>query len=275
MIRLLGDDGVSLPWSGKGRTLRLASLDDAEQARAALRSAGDALASALAHELVQPLASLMLNVDTAVHVAATTGDRESNAQLEGMLGEIQRDVRRTADLVDGLRNIYLGRAVSVRPVDVNAVVTTAALAAEARATACGARMSLDLGDGLPPVTAHEVLIREVVVILLNNAIEAISGSPASPRRVVVSTRQQHGRVEIVVKDTGPGIEPAVGARLFRERVTTKAAGSGIGLSVARRIAAAHGGALEVRHTSRRGTAMAVVLPWKRKWRQGRQINHVE
>lgn len=228
------------------------------------RDAGpDTFHAALTHELTQPLAAVLLNLDVATSAIGTlaSADTDATRRLAVLIDDIQRDVWRAVEVLAGLRAVFECEPLDLRVIDVNGLVRKAASLATTRVRACGALVALDLGDRLPRVRGREPLLTQVVLTLVINALEAMGDRRADMRQLAISTTGFRGKgVEILVADTGPGIPRRVGEKLFHDVVTTKVAGRGIGLRVASRIAAAHGGTLDVRRTSSRGTTMALTLP---------------
>jgi signal transduction histidine kinase len=112
---------------------------------------------------------------------------------------------------------------------------------------------------VPPMTIDRTLLRQAVLNLIKNGLEAVSQGGV----LTVTTRRVDDTVEIAVTDTGPGISAEVGERLFEQFFTTKPQGTGLGLSITRQIAEEHGG--QVRWSSRpgEGTTFMISLPIKR------------
>jgi two-component system, LuxR family, sensor kinase FixL len=124
----------------------------------------------------------------------------------------------------------------------------------------GVRASLDLDHTLPPVFVDHVQIRQVVLNLVRNAIEAME--QVERRELTIGTRglREQGVAEVIVADTGPGIAPELADSLFQPFVTTKATGMGLGLSICREIVEAHQGRLTTASVSSGGTVFRVTLP---------------
>lgn len=103
------------------------------------------------------------------------------------------------------------------------------------------------------------LMRQLLLNLVRNAIEALAARP-EPGRVRVVGKRVGSELLLVVEDNGPGIDPDVAPRLFQAFNTSKSNGTGLGLAVCRRIAEAHGGQIHARRAEPRGTAMEVLIP---------------
>jgi signal transduction histidine kinase len=123
------------------------------------------------------------------------------------------------------------------------------------------------GD-VPPVRLDGEQIRQVIINLVDNAMEALGGPAAPPRpggepariRVATAFEAAEGIVRLVVTDNGPGVPPADRDKLFMPYYSTKGRGSGLGLAIVRRIVAEHGGSIEVADARPTGTTFTVALP---------------
>jgi C4-dicarboxylate-specific signal transduction histidine kinase len=120
-------------------------------------------------------------------------------------------------------------------------------------------VDLDLAEALPPVEGARVQLGQVVVNLVVNACEALSRQDGA-RRIAIATGQGDGRVELSVRDNGPGLDPTVAERVFEPFVTTKPDGLGVGLAISRSIAERHGGHLRATSPPEGGLVMTLGLP---------------
>lgn len=246
-----------------------------------------ALAASLAHELSQPLTALRTNVDAARHLlaawrAAPGAARPDQPPGEALtetfadalgetLGEIAREERRAAALLARLRGLVRGEPVRAAPVAVGALVEEALALVAAEARLHRVTLVAELGDDLAPACGDHVQLVQVLVNLLLNAVQASatpgaggerpSGArPVGARQVVVRAGPRAGGVELTVADDGPGLAPAVRARLFEPFVTTRPDGMGIGLWLARTLVEAHGGRLTADPARDGGACFRLWLP---------------
>jgi len=126
----------------------------------------------------------------------------------------------------------------------------------------------DHASELPPVRIDPEQIRQVIINLVDNGMEALGGPKAPPRpdgrtpEVVLATSHDvpNGVVRLTVTDNGPGVPAADRDKLFMPYYSTKGRGSGLGLAIVRRIVAEHGGAIEVGDATPHGTVFTVELP---------------
>jgi signal transduction histidine kinase/PAS domain-containing protein len=198
------------------------------------------LSGALAHELRQPLSSILAN--------AEAGQRLLQRQpLDiGELSEILRDIatedQRAAQVIAGLRSLLKRGTAHVRPVDPESLLRAVLALARAELVARRVIVTANVQPGLPQLLADAVQVQQVLLNLLLNACEAMSNMPVADRKLLVTAAATiGGDVRFSIRDAGAGIPPALVERLFDPFVTTKPEGLGLGLSIARTIVAAHGG----------------------------------
>ena len=122
-------------------------------------------------------------------------------------------------------------------------------------------MQTHLAEGLPLIHGDRVQLQQVILNLIINAVEAMSGVSDGPRELLISTGQaESGGVLVAVRDSGPGLAPATFERLFEAFYTTKPTGLGMGLSICRSIIEAHGGRLWAEANEPRGTIFQFLTP---------------
>jgi PAS domain S-box-containing protein len=234
-----------------------ASLHLEQLARLSRAAALGAMGSALAHELNQPLASLV-NYSQACRRLLAAMPVES-AELREAMERIAVNAERAGAILRNMRELLARRAPERRPMCVNEAVRNAARLSAAAARAQRAKLQLLLEEALPPVAADPVQIEQVVLNLVSNGLDAIRDGGGERREVVISTAlgPAPGEVEVRVRDTGRGVpEPA---RLFEPFHTTKPGGLGMGLCICRSIVEAHRGRLDAL-ASESGALFRFTLP---------------
>lgn len=198
------------------------------------------LSGALAHELNQPLTSILSNAQAAQLFLAR------GAVKEGELGPILNDIieadRRAGDIIRRLRQMLKKEDATRQPVDINEVVTDILRMTRSDRLARGIEVMLELSAELPLVRGDKVQLQQVFLNLLNNACDASEGG-SEPLGLTVRTMLGPLGVTVSVADRGTGIAPELADRIFEPFVTTKAHGMGLGLSICRTIMQAHGGRL--------------------------------
>ncbi|MYK27948.1 MAG: PAS domain S-box protein [Gammaproteobacteria bacterium] len=215
------------------------------------------MGSALAHELTQPLSAIVGFVEASAALLDQGGGEVPEKVREHMEQAVVQSLR-AGDVVRLLRE-FTARGETERSVnDINVVVEETFRLATLGTAADGIDVKLDLAADLPPVLIDQVQIQQVVLNLVRNSIDALSDSEAPA--ITLETVAGRERVEVVVRDNGPGISPDVRERVFEPFVSTKPDGIGIGLSICRTIIEAHGGRIEVEAGTECGAAFRFSVP---------------
>jgi len=230
----------------------------AELARLARLSELGEMASALAHELNQPLAAISNYTQGCVRLLERPGGANSQ-QLKEALQETAQQSLRAGDIISNLRE-FLSRGESTKaPADIRRVIEEAGALALIGSRERGVRSTFDFAANTGDVLIDRVQIQQVLINLMRNALEAMGDSER--RELHVRTRRNGDEhIMIEVADTGPGISDDIAARLFEPFVTSKENGMGVGLSISRRIVQAHGGSLLVSRNGDGGATFRILLP---------------
>jgi PAS domain S-box-containing protein len=195
-----------------------------------------AMASALAHELNQPLAA----ASNYLHAAERLLDRDL-VQARGAITKAEAQFVRTKDIIQRIRG-FVGQGKSEHTVeDIEVVCREVLELARMTARYDGVAMYLKADTGLPQVAIDKVQVQQVLFNLLRNAVEAMGDS--EKRRVTINATRDGDMVKLAVADTGPGLDAEIAAHLFQPFHTTKEGGMGVGLSLCRKIVEAQGGKL--------------------------------
>jgi two-component system sensor kinase FixL len=216
------------------------------------------MASALAHELNQPLSAISNYVKGSRRLLEDDMDERAGRAREAMDKAAEQAVR-AGQIIRRLRS-FVARGEGERRVeDVRKLVEEASALALVGAKDKGVRVHFDFSPQADYVLADKVQIQQVLLNLMRNGIEAMEESER--RELVVSTKRAgENMVEIGVTDTGSGIAPEVSAHLFQPFVTSKPEGLGVGLSISRSIIEAHGGSIVPRPNIGGGTVFSFTLP---------------
>ncbi|MDD3352725.1 PAS domain S-box protein [Zoogloea sp.] len=216
------------------------------------------MASALAHELNQPLTALRNFSAVALRRLDELG--ADPAGLREPLQMIADQALRAGDIVHQVRGFVRKGGRVVTPVAINEVVRSVRRLMQFDARAHGVQCQLDLADALPPVLADQGQLEQVLGNLIKNGIDAMSLMPRA-RILRVSTRlNPEGQVEVAVADTGPGLAEAVRADPFAPFATTKPDGVGLGLAICRTIIENHAGRMWVEAGDCGGATFFFSLP---------------
>lgn len=230
----------------------------------------ECLAGSLAHELNQPLTAVSLQAEIARQLLLTEGVTSANSRqdsLSAALLEITEQSQRASSIVRSLRDLVRQSSSACQPTDLNGLIQDAVRLVQPIATQTGIEIRLQLAARLPLVDVDRVQIQQVLLNLLNNAVDALSLSTIDEPLISVASRSTSPReVVIEVSDSGPGISAEQRQRLFEPFSSTKPHGLGLGLNLCRSIVEAHGGRLwlvdgPVDDTvPSRGTRFAFTLP---------------
>lgn len=210
------------------------------------------LTSGVAHEVKNPLNAMRIHLELLK--TRLGGERPEVAEN---LDVIAQEIQRLDRVVQGFLKFMRPQDLHLAPVDINALLTEVAQLAAPETAQSGVEIALDLAPDLPPATGDAELLQQAFTNLVTNAIQAMPQGGT----VTLATRElPHGAVEVRVKDEGVGIPPEDLDKIFRLYYTTKATGSGIGLSLVYRIVQMHDGQIDVDSVVGRGTTMTVALP---------------
>jgi PAS domain S-box-containing protein len=218
------------------------------------------LSGAFAHELKQPLTSILGNAEAALSMLQKGGANQ--AELSEILQDIVQDDERAAQVIQRLRALLGKGDAQYAPVELNDVVRESLELTHSEFVTRNVVATLHLDAMLPTVLADRVQMQQVVLNLLMNACEAMVATPLARRQAVLSTRflPASEAVEITVQDNGSGIAPGDTERIFQPFVTTKSHGLGLGLAICRSVAEAHHGVLWAENAPEGGAIFHIKVP---------------
>jgi len=217
------------------------------------------MASALAHEVNQPLAAASNYLQAGRRLAARHDAAEAG-RIDEALEQALRQVERASQILRRLRAFIKKGEPELVPEDIAKLIEEGSAIALVGARERGVTVRLQAAARLPTVLVDKIQIQQVIVNLMRNAIEAMEHS--SRRELTITAELAASTHQIVVRvvDSGPGLAPAVAERLFQPFVTTKSQGMGVGLSICRSIIAGHGGELVAETNPEGGTIFSFTLP---------------
>jgi PAS domain S-box-containing protein len=230
-----------------------------ELARVARITTMNTLTASIAHEIKQPLASLITNASIAL--------RRLNADppnVDGARETVQRTIRdanRASDVITRLRALFGKKEFTLETLDLNEVTTEVIALSLSDLQRNRVILRSELAQDLPPVIGDRVQLQQVTFNLIRNASDAMVGVEDRPRQLLVRTqRDGDDRVRLSVQDAGCGVNPQDFERLFEAFYTTKTGGMGIGLSVSRSIIERHEGRLWAEPNNGPGTTFFFSIP---------------
>ncbi|UCE88937.1 MAG: PAS domain S-box protein [Pseudomonadota bacterium] len=216
------------------------------------------MATEIAHELNQPLGAIATYSDAGAQLLSSQPPDYNTVSTT--LQAIARQARRAGDIVRGLRDFVGKDEGRPTPTDINALVRDVVNLAGVAVRSRSVRIEMYLADGLPQLTIEKILVEQVIFNLVHNAVEAME--QVEPDRRVLNIATAHAAdnmIEVSVTDSGPGLPPDQGERVFEAFVSTKANGMGMGLTISRSIVEAHGGRLWATPNSPTGTCFRFTL----------------
>ena len=223
-------------------------------------SAMGELTASLAHELNQPLAGTLTNAQAARRFLEMTPP--DVRELRSILVDIVEDDKRAADVIQRLRDLLRKGEFQMRRVDLNGLIRDVVKLLGSDTVIRNVLVALDLEERRPTIVSGDrVQLQQVVLNLVLNAMDAMADSPVADRNLLVRTEHSDPEsVEVLVEDTGPGLDKDAEALVFEPFYTTKSTGMGMGLAIARSIIEAQDGAIWVEGKRSRGAAFRFRLP---------------
>jgi signal transduction histidine kinase len=217
------------------------------------------LASALTHELNQPLGAILRNAEAAELFLQS--DPPNLEEVRAILTDIRRDDKRAGNVIDRMRALYKRRGVTMAPVDLRELVEDTISLLRTEAAAKHVRLTVQIPAELPNAQGDRVHLQQVLLNLILNGMDAMMGAPQSQRAVSVRVQEtKKGNLQVEVSDLGTGMAPDVVARIFEPFFTTKTNGMGMGLAISHTIIETHGGEIWVESKVGQGTIFTFILP---------------
>jgi C4-dicarboxylate-specific signal transduction histidine kinase len=241
-----------------------------EQAEAALRQAQADLAHvsrvttmgeltvSLAHEVNQPITAALTNANTCLLWLA--GDSPNIEEARAAAMRIVQDGTRASDIISRIRLLFTKGTPERACVDVNELIREMTVLLRAEAVRYGVSVRTELAADLPQVMGDRVQLQQVAMNLIVNGIDAMKEIDGARELTITSQRSDHERVLVSVSDSGIGLPPQHANQIFTAFFTTKAHGTGMGLSISRSIVESHGGRLWAENNPTRGARFHLTLP---------------
>lgn len=226
-----------------------------------LNSMGE-VASGIAHELNQPLTAIMSyasGVKRRLHDLNNGISKEIYDAIDQTIAQAQR----AGEVIHHLKDFLRKGALSKKQTDINAAINDVLMFINKPIADAKISVDLQLDDSLPDIYADKIHIEQVIINMINNAIDAIVETNSVKRQITISTRLfEKDYIQIAITDTGPGIAPELIDNIFNPFITTKQDGMGIGLSLCYNIVDKHHGKITVESTQGKTTTFRIKLPIK-------------
>jgi len=253
------DEGVTfvLDLTGLKRAEAAAREMQMELAHANRVATMGQLSASIAHEINQPLGAAVTYADAALRwLGANPPNLE---EVREALGLILESGIRAGEVMDRIRALIRKAPPQKDSLEINEVILEVIALIGREIEKNGISAQTHLAESLPAIQGDRVQLQQVLLNLLINAIEAMSGMSEGPRELLISTSKSDSMVVVSVRDSGPGLAPESVERLFESFYTTKPDGLGMGLSICRSIIEAHGGHLLARANVPRGAIFQFTL----------------
>jgi PAS domain S-box-containing protein len=217
------------------------------------------LTASIAHEVNQPIAAVVTNA--AAGLGWLDAEPPNMDRVRATLGYIVKDAKRAGDVMHRIRALAKKAPLRTARFDVNEAVLDIIALTRSELVRHGVSLQTQLAAGLPLVEGDRIQLQQVILNLVLNAVEAMSGVDNGVREVRISTgREASNALLVTVRDFGPGLDPQKVDRLFEAFYTTKPDGLGMGLAICRSIIQAHGGRLWATANEPRGAVFQFTLP---------------
>jgi PAS domain S-box-containing protein len=249
--------GVALERKRTEDALRQAQANLAHVSR--VTTMGELTAS-LAHEVNQPIAAAVTNANTCLRWLAASTPNLEEARAAAM--RIVKDGTRAAEIISRIRLLFKKGTPERELVDVNEVIREMIVLLGGEATRYSISFRTELGVDLPQVMGDRVQLQQVFMNLMLNGIEAMKDLGSAGELTINLRQAENGQLLISVSDTGVGLPPQQEDQIFNAFFTTKAHGTGMGLSISRSIVESHGGRLWATANPGRGATFHLTLPTK-------------
>jgi C4-dicarboxylate-specific signal transduction histidine kinase len=246
---------IALEITRRERQLRQVQMELAHATRVV---AMGHLTSSLAHELKQPLCAMAANADASSRWLMREPPQIENAKQS--VECIIKDVDRATAVIDRVHSLVKKAAPRRDTININDAILEVMTVVRGEVVRNRIRAQTQLSDSLPRVRGDRVQLQQVMLNLIINAIQAMSGITDSIRELRISTESTNEEVRVAVRDTGPGLSAGNFQLPFEPFYTTKPSGMGMGLSICRAIVEEHGGRLWASANGTQGALFQFALP---------------
>jgi C4-dicarboxylate-specific signal transduction histidine kinase len=219
----------------------------------------EAAIAIVGHEMKQPLTAITTKGSAARRFLKSLPPDVS--RTGAILDEIVDLGFRANEVFESISAVFRGGDQELRPIDLNDMIGEALRLSHEDLVQHDITVRTHLAPGLPPIAGHKGQLQEVILNLIQNAIDAMNVAKDGARILRIKTeRYDPQTIAISMNDSGPGIDPQIIANVFRAFVTTKGKGKGLGLAISRMIIEFHGGQISVRSSDLGGARFEITLP---------------
>jgi signal transduction histidine kinase len=219
------------------------------------------LTASIAHEINQPLGSILTNAETAQSMLRSS--HPDIEELKDIIDDILRDDRRASEVIRRMRSLLKKAPFEPQHIDLNELVRETVEFLSALAVGREIKLSSMISPLALPIVGDRIQLQQVILNLVVNAIDAMADTPGDDRVISIRTSRVEKCAEIAISDRGPGIPEDRLTEVFEPFVTNKPKGMGMGLSIARTIVEAHDGQIYASNEPGWGAVFRIKLPISR------------
>jgi signal transduction histidine kinase len=236
----------------------------AELARAERLTTMGLLATSITHEIAQPIGAMVFSSVACLNWLEN--EQPNLKEARAAARQMVENGNRTSDVIRSIRSLVQKAEPRVARLDVDTVIEEVLVLTRGELQQHRVAVRTEIDAGLPPVLGDRMQLQQVLLNLIINAIQSMSGVHDRPRDLIIqcSRNAPEEGVLITVEDAGTGFDSGVGERIFDSMFTTKGGGMGMGLSISRSIIAAHGGRIWASPGESVGAIFRIVLPSERR-----------
>ena len=217
------------------------------------------LASALTHELNQPLGAILRNAEAAE--LFLQNNPPNLDEIRAILTDIRRDDKRAGNVIDRMRALYKRKNIMRTNLDMRELVEDTIALTRADAAARQMKVTVQMPAQMPEAQGDRVHLQQVLLNLILNGMDSMNNIPKIHRSLTVRVQvTKNGNLQVEVSDRGTGIAPEVAGRIFEPFFSTKQGGMGMGLAISQNIIEAHGGEIWVDSKLGQGSTFTFILP---------------
>jgi signal transduction histidine kinase len=218
----------------------------------------EAMAASISHEVRQPLTGITTSASALLRFLGHTPPKLEKARSTAE--KVIAASHRASQILDDIRNLFGTAERAQSPVDVNDLVVSSLRVLDSDLKSHNITTRIELASQLPAIMGHNGQLQEVIVNLIQNAVDAMDSTDTARRVLQVRTEHNGAAVSVEIEDTGPGIDPKKSENIFDVFFTTKPHGMGLGLAICRMIVERHEGRLVVSSANPHGAIFRIMLP---------------
>ena len=217
------------------------------------------LSASIAHEVLQPISAAVTSANAGLHwLAHQPPDLEETRQA---LDSVVNGGKRAIDVIGRIRALIKKAPLQKDDLEIDKVILDVIAMTRGEVVKNRVSVQTQLAEGLPLIQGDRVQLQQVILNLIVNAVQAMSGVSEGSRELLIGAgKDASGGVLVTVQDSGPGLDPKSSDRLFDAFYTTKPGGMGMGLSICRSIVEAHGGRIWASRSAGPGATIQFILP---------------